>query len=198
MRSLIERSSHRTAGGKNREIRNLPTQLSDCLLRGMAAGVRCPASGSLVVDMANVLHLGPGPLVELSTAPGRDESVTLGVSHVTLRDAACLLACRYDELADEPGRIAIEASDCAFMPTAGSGLMIFSGDNEPSGLIRQLQWSGQGCVLALRSPLAVWTDAEGNVRAAAEDQAPPVRRGRSATGEDHRTHVGRDRRGYER
>jgi serine/threonine-protein kinase len=144
-------------------------QLSDCLLRGVAAGIRTRSAGSVSIDLANVLHLGPGPVVELQGAPARDESVTLGASHVTVRDATSLVTCRYDELADQPGQIAVHASDCAFMPKSGAGLLTFSGDLSPDALLAKLQWSGQGSVLAQQAPLAIWTSAEGEVRAAAED-----------------------------
>lgn len=150
----------------------LPTgQLSfeRCVFHRVSAAVRCQLDAALVFHFDDVLHLGPGPLIVLIEAPQVDEPVSLAMSHVTLRNAAGLIDCRYRELQDAMGRIAIQASNCALMPAAGKSLFLFRGDSPPEPLTEQLVWSGQGSVLAREAPLALWETAQGRVLAAPED-----------------------------
>ncbi len=56
------------------------------------------------------------------------------------------------------------------MPTAGAGLLTFVGTSDPGPLVEQLEWTGQGSVLAPQAPLAVWQTADGQIKATADDQ----------------------------
>jgi eukaryotic-like serine/threonine-protein kinase len=145
-------------------------ELADCVFRQVAAAVDCQNQGTIGLDVQNTLHLGPGPLLRLARPPATDESLLLSVAHVTLRDAEALLQCSCDSIIPEPGRITIQALDCAFMPRADRGLLVFVGENEPSTVLQSLEWTGQGSVVARQAALAVWLDHSGRVRAAAEDQ----------------------------
>jgi hypothetical protein len=141
----------------------------DCLMQDVGAGVLRQGRGSVLVESVNVLHLGPGSLVELTEAPQADESLELIASHVTLRDASSLLTCRYSAMPTEPGRLMISAKDCAFMPRSGSGVVVFSGSAQPAALLKALEWTGQGSVLSQNTPMAVWRDAAGMSHAASDE-----------------------------
>ena len=140
-----------------------------CIFHRVSAGIDCRLDAAAVFELSEVLHLGPGPLVVLDAAPQADEPVKLTMSHVTLRGAAGLLECRYGELGAAPGRLAVEASNCAFVPAEGQGLFLFRGEAHPEPLFEQLVWTGQGSVLARESPLALWERAQGQALAAAEE-----------------------------
>ncbi|HXT60699.1 MAG TPA: protein kinase, partial [Pirellulales bacterium] len=140
-----------------------------CVFSRISAAVHCDAEAALVFDLTEVLHLGPGPLIVLEGIPQADEPISLAMSHLTLRGAAGLLECRYAELAEEAGRLAIQASECAFVPTAGSGLFQFKGAARPIALLERLDWSGQGSVLAFDAPLALWDSGGGRILAASDE-----------------------------
>ncbi|HEX4132010.1 MAG TPA: protein kinase [Pirellulales bacterium] len=144
-------------------------RLSDCLLQQLGAGVRWSQPGSVVIELANVLCLGPGSLVAFDRPPEGDESLELIVSHVTLRDANALVSCACRQIPADPGRLIISAKDCAFMPTVDTGLIVFDGPTPPGALLQGLEWVGQGSVLSHAVPLAVWRDAKGELHAAADE-----------------------------
>ena len=151
---------------------SLPTgelSLNRCVFRGVSAAIYCELEAALVFDLAQSLHLGPGPLLALAEAPQADEPITLAMNHLTLRNATGLLELRYDELAQAAGSISIQADGCAFVPSAGGGLLAFKGAAHPAPLVEHLTWTGQGSVLARETPVALWHGAEGKTRAATEE-----------------------------
>lgn len=157
------------ADGAELELPTGTLTLESCVFYRVASAVRCRLDAALNFELDQVLHLGPGPLLLLEQAPQADEPISLAMSHLTLRGAAGLMECRYGEWAEAAGRIAIEASNCAFVPAEGKGLFLFRGDLPPRPLVEQLVWSGQGSVLARDAPLALWDAAQGQVLAAAEE-----------------------------
>ncbi|HEV3007101.1 MAG TPA: protein kinase, partial [Pirellulales bacterium] len=149
----------------------LPTgelEMTDCVISGVSAGFACAGEGAMMIRLSNVLHLGHGPLMELRRSRRRDEPLALNMSHVTLRGSEGLVACHYQELGEEPGTLAIQASDCAFFPAPGAALLSFHGDERPSRLLDALEWTGQGSVVALDVPLAVWHATDGTAQRADE------------------------------
>jgi hypothetical protein len=144
----------------------LPTgrlHLTSCVFQGLATVIDHHAPGALVVEVDNSLHLGRGPLVRLHHAPTPDEPVLIGLRRFTLRGGGAVLECGYDTLANDPGKLTIQATDCAFLPAAGQGLTVFAGAEPPDRLLRNLAWSGSGSVIAPEAPLAVWRQPGGAV-----------------------------------
>jgi len=142
----------------------LPTgelEMTNCVLAGISAGIEVQNEGAVLFEMSNVLHLGPGPLVELPRSRRLDEPLALTLEHVTLRGSAGLLACHYEGLEEQPGRLAIRAVDCAFFPAPDAGLFSFYGTERPSRLLQALEWTGQGSVVAGDAALAKWDPADG-------------------------------------
>ncbi|HUY35100.1 MAG TPA: protein kinase [Pirellulales bacterium] len=149
----------------------LPTgelELTDCVLAGVSAGIAVQGEGALFFELTNVLHLGPGPLVELRRPRRLDEPFALTLAHVTLRGSAGLVACHYERLEEQPGRLAIRATDCAFFPALDAGLLSFHGAERPSRLLQALEWTGQGSVVAGDAALARWETDDGQVQTADE------------------------------
>jgi hypothetical protein len=144
--------------------------LIDCLLQRVGGGIRTAGGAAVLIELANVLHLGPGPLVTLDEAPETGEAIELMATHVTLRDAQGLLACNCDAIPDEPGRFLIVTDDCVLVPATAAGLILFSGAHQPAPLLRSIEWKGQGSVVATQASLCVWRDNEGTLRGAADDQ----------------------------
>jgi eukaryotic-like serine/threonine-protein kinase len=158
------------AGGTNETLVTGKIALRDCLLRGVGAGVRCTGRSTLVIELENTLHLGPGALIQLEHPPSADEALLITAAHVTLRDARALIVCALPTDGGDCGKISIAANDCAFVPAAGAGLLTFVGTSDPGPLVEQLEWTGQGSVLAPQTPLAVWQTADGQTKATADDQ----------------------------
>ena len=63
----------------------------------------------------------------------------------------------------------IRAESCALVPSSASGLVTFTGDDDPAELLAALRWLGQGSVVAQGIPLAVWLRSDGGRQSAAEN-----------------------------
>ncbi|OHB73276.1 MAG: hypothetical protein A2V70_20255 [Planctomycetes bacterium RBG_13_63_9] len=148
-------------------------QLSDCLLRSVAAGIDCRTVGALAVEMDNTLHLGSGPLVRLDHCPKADEPVLIALSGVTLRASGPVLECCCRHVEDQPGVIRIRASRCAFAPGPDKALLLFVGpqssessfesslESSSASLLGAVQWTGQGSLVAPPTVVAAWQGADG-------------------------------------
>ena len=147
-------------------------ELRDVVFRRLSAAIRAPASDGLVAQLSNVLHLGPGPLVEVGRYPTSDNMLALALSRVTLREAAGVIDLSYDDLDSAAGQVTVQASDCAFILPPAAGLLVYRGEEKPGPLLQQLHWTGQGSVLSRQARLALWRTAAGVMRAAAESAVP--------------------------
>lgn len=145
-------------------------RMHECLLRRVSAGVRLTVVGSQLVELENTLCLGPGPLVRLDELPAAERSLHLSLGHVTLRGGRSLLESGTEAGEGSPGRLSVEARDCAFALPDGTPLLNFLGDADPAPWLSELEWKGQGSVLEPGSPVAQWHDSQGQLRATAGDQ----------------------------
>jgi hypothetical protein len=161
-------SIHGLTGNSPVEMPTTRLRFSNCAFQGVAAAIDHQAAGALVVEIDNSLHLGHGPVVRLNRAPRPDEPLQLGLQRFTVRGGGPIVECLYGELAKEPGRLAIQAVDCAFWPGEGEPLLRFTGVAPPDSLLRGLAWSGSGSVVAPLAPLAVWRQPGGAQVAASE------------------------------
>jgi serine/threonine-protein kinase len=145
-------------------------QLEDCLFGRVAAGVSVGRVGAIRLAMTNCLHLGPGPWIRLAEAPARDEPCLIALSHCTLRGARALLELSFDAAeGDRAGEFHIQADDCAFSPATPGGLVIAASPNGQT-LLRRLRFSGQGSILSLEAPLALWQTSDGAHRQLPDDE----------------------------
>jgi serine/threonine-protein kinase len=157
------------ADGGDERLLTGELELTNCVFDGVAAALWVDPHHTMLVDVQNTLHLGPGPLVTLASAPRPESRVLIALKRFTLRDAAGLVECRLHDLPASPGKLEISAEDCAFVPTGSMALLRFIGDEDPTEILQTLEWTGRGSMLAERSPLAVWQTSGGGQRAAAED-----------------------------
>lgn len=147
-------------------------ELRDVVFRRLSAAVRAPLNDGLVAQLTNVLHLGPGPLVEVGRYPSADSLLALALSRVTLREAAGVVDLTYDDLDAAAGQVTVQALDCAFILPPAAGLLVYRGEEKPGPLLQQLHWTGQGSVLSRQARLALWRNVDGVIRAAAESAVP--------------------------
>jgi len=140
-------------------------RLSDCVLHDVGAGVACRTAGAVAVELANVLHLGGGPLVHLDHCPKPDEPVAIGLSQVTLRGGGPLLECRYERIEEKPGKVVIRSVRCAFVPGGELPLLSFTGPTSPQRLLDEVQWTGQGSLVSPDAVIAEWRQAGGRAEA---------------------------------
>lgn len=148
-------------GGSALALPSGRVRLSDCVLRGVDAGVDCRTLGAVAVEVTNTLHLGTGPLVRLDHCPRPDEPVVISASQVTLRGGGPLLECRYREMEGQPGEISIEATGSAFVPGGGAPLMLLRGPQSPGGMLRGIRWTGQGSLVSPEAAIALWRRPDG-------------------------------------
>ena len=136
-------------------------QLDDCVLDRVNAAVSCQIVGTPAVEVANVLHLGSGPLVHLDHCPDADEPVLLGLSNVTLRGSGPLLECRYRRIPDQPAGISIRADGCVLAPRPQTPLLRFVGPDRPQRLLSKIRWTGQGSLVLPEAIIAAWQSPGG-------------------------------------
>ncbi|MBI2825009.1 MAG: protein kinase [Planctomycetia bacterium] len=141
--------------------------LSDCVLEGVATGIRCLNGADCSVTLSNVLHVGPGPLVELD-APRAGQSALVRLWHCTVRDAACFLEVRDSDSAEPRGTIRVEAEGCVFAPRADGAVIAVESASTPAVVLRSIGWAGQESVVPPEAPLAVWRRRDGTRRTIAE------------------------------
>jgi hypothetical protein len=147
-------------------------EVYNSVFRRVRAAVSCRVAGGTVMRLDNVLHLGPGPGIEFDRFPEADEVLALGLSRVTLRGGRSMIEVGCDRLPAFPGRLEIDASDCAFVLPAAAAIVEYRGARQPGPLLKGIRWSGQGSVLSPRSRLALWRTPEGRMLAAPDDAVP--------------------------
>ncbi len=137
-------------------------RLVDCVFRAVTVGVDTIRSGPLEVEVDNVLHLGPGPLVRWHRAASLEESFTLQLLHCTLRDASSLIQWNYSSIPEQKGNVFVEAADCAFSLRSEGALVVLRGPIRPDELLTSLIWTGQGSLLSMAAHFANWYDGNGS------------------------------------
>lgn len=66
-------------------------QVANCYFADMSEGVRVSRVGPYKVAFDNCTHVGPGPLIETSTSPGRAlDAIDVSLTHVSVRGAPVL------------------------------------------------------------------------------------------------------------
>ncbi len=136
-------------------------ELTNCVLAGVGAGVECRTLGARSVRIVNALCLGPGPLVRFDHAPAADEPLSISLARTTVRGARAVLEVRDPRNEPRPGRISIDAAECALVPDEQGGLLVFEGPRAPESLLAGVQWTGQGSLVGPDAPVAVWADPAG-------------------------------------
>ena len=136
-------------------------RMKNCVFRRIGVGIESHVQGAIALEIANSLHLGPGPMIRLTHAPAADEPLRITLSQVTLREADALLDCRYGELPDPAGEISIEASGCVLAPCAQAALLFLTSDASPQPLLHEVKWTGQGSVVAGQVVFGRWSGRDG-------------------------------------
>ncbi len=152
-----------SAGGPVGEQRaGLPTgrlRLENCVLSQVSAGVQCQPAAALALEIDNVLHVAPGPLLRLDGGPGADQPLLIRARRLTLRDSGPLVEvdCTGEGPGGSIGPLRIEASASVFAPRAGAPLiLLLTRSLEPETLTRALWWNGQGSLVAEGVAVAAW------------------------------------------
>ncbi len=133
-------------------------RLRDCVFRRVAAGIESSCRGAIALDAVNVLHLGPGPFVQLERFPAADEPLRIGLAQVTLRDAESLVEfdCPAGLAESATGEISINAAGCVLAPRDNRPLLLIACEQPPAPSLRGFKWTGQGSVLSPRTDFAHW------------------------------------------
>lgn len=138
--------------------------MTDCVIRGLRAGVDCRTAGAVAVELTNVLCLGAGPMVTLDHCPGPDEPVAIALANVTVRGPGAVLECRFHELPKRPGKIRIQAAQCAFASPQAAGLLSFVGPEPPQSILAELDWTGDGSLVSPEAAVAYWQQPDGRLQ----------------------------------
>lgn len=135
--------------------------LKNCLF-GNATGtaIHAEVHAAVAVELHNVLHLGGGPMLFLETPPKPDEPWRIQAEHVTLRESGPFWACRYQSTI--AGHVRIEASNSVLAPKGTQPLLLFVGENDPTLIFREIEWTGRETLVKKTTPTASWQDNSGN------------------------------------
>ncbi len=177
----------RWQGGLAGGLATLPTghlEINRSVLENVT-GVQVQTYGAMSIRATGTLHLGPGPLVQLTRCPGADEPLAVNLERSTIRGANAVLECRYRKVIANPAAVSLESRDSVF---AGDGaLLAFEGPDPSEDWLPAFRWRGQGSVLEDRMAELRWRDPrgteqpldnarlsiEGLVRSALEFAGPP-------------------------
>lgn len=122
-------------------------------------GVQVQTYGAMSIRTTGTLHLGPGPLVQLTRCPGADEPLALNLERSTVRGASAVLECSYRRVEANPAAVSLESRDSVF---AGQGaLLAFEGPDPSDEWLPAFRWRGQGSVLEDRMAEIRWRDERG-------------------------------------
>jgi len=143
--------------------------LRDCTFRGLAAVVECQADCALNLSLHNVLCVAAGPIVSLLGSPRSEAPIALLLDRVTARGDTAIVQCRYGRVEKTPGTIAITANDCVFDANPRGGLLVFRGQQRPTGLLGSIRWGGEGSLVTPRTAIAIWRSSSGPPEVLKED-----------------------------
>ena len=152
----------------------LPTgqlTLRNCWFRHLQEGVFWEQTGAVSCLWENCLFVGQGPMLRLAEWPEVDAPVALSLQQFTMRGGAPLLKCPLEPMPKTAGKLRIHTVDCA-LSAPGQGLIVLDGPQNPSPLLSRLEWTGEGNIVALDTPILVWHESAEKLHPAAEDQLP--------------------------
>ncbi len=152
---------------------SLPTgqlAITRCYFHETGAVVDCRLKAAVVVDVSESLLVETGPLARSDRWPAADEPLAITLARTTLRESGGLVECRFDPIPTRPGRILLETRDGAFAPRVREPLVTLIGAESPAKLLPQLEWTGEGSVVAPEVGVAAWRDGAGRLHPAREDQ----------------------------
>jgi hypothetical protein len=135
----------------------LRLKLDRCVLEGTACAIDCPSHSPVSVEIQDSLYLGSGSLVRFSNSRPIEAPAAIGFEHVTLRGATSAVRISGDEPNEAPAPISITANDSVFAPADGGALVMLSGSRDlrkGSGVLKALEWSGQGSLVAPQTPIS--------------------------------------------
>jgi hypothetical protein len=135
----------------------LRLKLDRCVIDGAANAIDCPSRAPLSIEIHDSLFLGSGSLVHFSSSRPIDAPAAIEFEHVTLRGATSVMKISCDEPTDAPAQISVTAKDSVFAPADGGALVMLSGSRDPrkgSGVLKALEWSGQGSLVAPQTPIS--------------------------------------------
>jgi len=126
-------------------------RFENCAFLDVRAAVDCQSRAALAVELDNVLHVAPGPMLRLAGVPGADCPLVIRARRLTLRNFDPLLEIGGAEISphNSLGEIRIEANACVFAPQPPAPLVFFRGTPVDCGaLAESLWWTGQGSLVA--------------------------------------------------
>jgi len=136
-------------------------RLADCVFEAIDAAVECRTCGPTALECSNLLQVGGGPLIRALHWPTAEESLRVNLVRVTLRNTGGVLLCHYEKVAAAPGPLVIQAVQSGLFPDRGKALIGLVGTESPTGLIEVIQWTGQGSLMGVDAPMAMWLPPKG-------------------------------------
>lgn len=130
------------------------------------SSLQTPGSAVLVqhhfgnISFANTLHHGRGALVQMPGPILPSRGLTVKLAQSTLREVGCLL--RLDNLnpRELQGLVQIELQNSVIDVASSQGAMfLLTGNESPLELLKLINVTGRGSILAPETPLAMWFDS---------------------------------------
>jgi serine/threonine-protein kinase len=136
-------------------------RLGDSVFESVDAAVECRTRGPTAIECSNVLQVNGGPLVRAWHWPTAEESLRVTLQRATLRNTGGVLECHYEKVAAAPGPLVVQAVQSGLFPGRGKALITLAGSESPAPLIEVIQWTGQGSLMGIEAPVAMWLPPQG-------------------------------------
>ncbi len=144
---------------------------SECVFSGVDPAVRCTDGLSARLSFSHVLHVGPGPLVDVVcralSRPSSAQPLDVRLSRCTLRDAECIVKLSSPPGASDAGGIAptgsirLDVRHCVLAPGARGAVLVVAGAEQPLAMLGRVAWSGEESFIVPDVPWVVAANSRG-------------------------------------
>jgi hypothetical protein len=135
----------------------------DCVFHKVGTVVACQARGAVAIEFSNTLHVEGGPLVRAARWPTAEESLRISLARTTLRETDGVLDCPYQADLASPGPIVVQTVQSGLFPCRGKALLTLAGAEPPGRVVEAVEWSGEGSLIGMEAPVAVWRGPDAGV-----------------------------------
>jgi hypothetical protein len=151
----------RVGGGTKAALGLTPStsiQAERCVFQGVDCGLRAGSRGPISIVLKQCLYLGKGALARFPEPIAADATATVALDATTVRGADSIVAASC-ETTGIAGSISIAAVSCVFQTDEAGALVTLRSSRSPiisDGLLKCVDWSGQGSLVTPGTHIATW------------------------------------------
>jgi hypothetical protein len=133
-------------------------RMVNCVTANVAAAVLAACEAPTLAEFQGFLHLGPGPLVALKSAPSAASPLRVVLVRSTLRGADAVVESPLALDGQSPS-VTIDAASTVLAPARRGALVALASADEPTHRsFARVVWEGEGSILSEDAALVAWRD----------------------------------------